>query len=126
MFGHTSGSTSTIDCSWASPADRRQKLGTGDVLIEGRDGSLHLDAYDAELRHVTLDGTVTTLKEYTVPGPSAYQAAFDSCVADFAGAIRHGRAFLSPGSDNLRTLAATLAAYESAAQGVPVDPNLTP
>jgi predicted dehydrogenase len=59
-------------------------------------------------------------------GPGTYQAAFDSCIADFAGAIRHGRAFLSPGSDNLKTLAATLAAYESVKEGTAVEPDLTP
>ncbi|MGE3270131.1 MAG: Gfo/Idh/MocA family protein [Chloroflexota bacterium] len=125
VFSHVNGVMSYIDCSWASPAYRKQKLGTGDILIEGRDGSLHLDAYEAELRHVTLDGTLTTLKQYE-EGPAAYQAAFDSCIADFAGAIRHGRPFLSPGSDNLKTLAATLAAYESVRQGGEVSPNLTP
>jgi predicted dehydrogenase len=125
VFGHTSGATSMVDCSWASPSDRQPKIGTGDMLIEGRDGSLHLDPFDAELRHVTNDGNVTVLARYE-GGPSAYQAAFDSCIADFAAAIRHGRPFLSPGSDNLKTLAATLAAYESAREGTAVDPNLTP
>jgi predicted dehydrogenase len=125
VFAHTSGATSYIDCSWASPPDRRPKMGTGDVLIEGETGSLHLDVYDAELRHVTVDGTVTVLKRYE-DTQAAYQAAFDSCVGDFAGAIRHGRPFISPGSDNVKTLAAALAAYESMNQGTAVDPNLTP
>jgi predicted dehydrogenase len=125
VFAHTDGAYSTIDCSWASPADRRPKMGAGDMLLEGRDGSLHLDPFDAELRHVALDGTVAVLKRYE-GAPNAYQAAFDSCIGDFAAAIRHGRAFLSPGSDNLKTLAATLAAYESIKSGQVVDPNLTP
>ena len=126
VFGHTSGATSMIDCSWASPTDRQPKMGAGDMLLEGRDGSLHLDPFDAELRHITNDGAVTVLKRYDSSGPSAYQAAFNSCVADFAASIRHGRSFLSPGSDNLKTLAATLAAYESMSEGTVVDPKLTP
>jgi predicted dehydrogenase len=125
VFGHPGGATSMVDCSWASPTDRQPKMGTGDMLLEGRDGSLHLDPFDAELRHVTNDGTVTVLKRYE-SGPSVYQAAFDSCIADFAAAIRHGRPFLSPGSDNLRTLAATLAAYESVKRGTAVHPDETP
>ncbi len=125
IFTHVGGAYSSIDCSWASPADRRPKMGAGDMLIEGRDGSLHLDPFDAELRHVTLDGTVTVLKSYE-GAPNAYQAAFNSCIGDFAAAIRHGRGFLSPGSDNLKTLGATLAAYESIKSGEVVDPNLTP
>ena len=126
VFGHRDGATSMVDCSWASPSDRQPKLGTGDMLIEGRDGSLHLDPFEAELRHVTNDGTVTVLKRYDGDGPRAYQAAFDSCIADFAAALRYGRGFLSPASDNLRTLAATLAAYESVKEGAVVDPNLIP
>lgn len=125
VFTHVNGVVSYIDCSWASPSDRRPKMGTGDLLIEGRDGSLHLDVYDAELRHVTLDGTVTVLKRYEET-QTAYQAAFDSCIGDFASSLRYGRSFLSPGSDNLKTLAATLAAYESVKQGGPVDPTLIP
>ncbi|MND03288.1 hypothetical protein D3C83_230390 [compost metagenome] len=69
---------------------------------------------------------MTVLERYASSGPSAYQAAFDSCIADFAAAIRYGRQFLSPGSDNLKTLAATLAAYESMAQETVVEPDLTP
>jgi predicted dehydrogenase len=100
-------------------------MGAGDMLLEGRDGSFHLDPFDAELRHVALDGTVTVLKRYE-GAPNAYQAAFDSCIGDFAASIRHGRSFLSSGSDNLKTLGATLAAYESLRTGAAVDPNLTP
>ncbi len=126
VYGHTSGATTMVDCSWASPSDRTPKMGAGDMLLEGRDGSLHLDPFDAELRHVTNDGTVTVLKRYTEPGRQAYQAAFDSCIADFAAALRHGRPFLSPGSDNLKTLAATLAAYESLKRGGVVEPHEAP
>jgi predicted dehydrogenase len=126
VFAHKSGATSMVDCSWASPTDRQPRMGAGDMLLEGRDGSLHLDPFDAELRHIANDGTVTVLKRYDSTGPSAYQAAFDSCIADFAAAIRHGRPFLSPGSDNLKTLAATLAAYESVQENTVVVPDLTP
>ncbi|MCC7368430.1 MAG: Gfo/Idh/MocA family oxidoreductase [Chloroflexi bacterium] len=125
VFGHKSGATSYVDCSWASPTDRQPKMGTGDLLIEGQDGSLHLDVYDAELRHIANDGTVTVLERYEEPR-SAYQAAFNGCIADFAGSIREGRPFISPGSDNIRTLAATLAAYESIKNNTVVDPDLTP
>ncbi|MFN8524200.1 MAG: Gfo/Idh/MocA family oxidoreductase [Chloroflexota bacterium] len=116
VLGHTSGATTLIDSSWASPSERGPSalgVGGGDTLVEGRDGSLHLDAQTAELRHVTNDG-VTVLERYGTDrrGPSQ---AFAGCIADFAGAIRHGRPFVSDGHDNLKTLAATLAAYESAA-----------
>ena len=56
-------------------------------------------------------------------GPAGIQAAFDNCIGDFAGAIRSGRPFLSSGADNLETLAATLAAYDSVALGTAVSPK---
>ena len=43
-----------------------------------------------------------------------YQAAFDSCLRDFAEGLAEGREFESTGRDNLRSLAATLACYEAA------------
>jgi predicted dehydrogenase len=126
VFGHASGAYSTIDCSWAAPSDRPMKMGTGDMLLEGQNGSLHLDPYDAELRHVTNAGS-TVLKRYgEVDRRGPGSLAFNSCIADFAGAIRHDRPFLSSGRDNLETLAATLAAYESVSRGTVVRPGEAP
>jgi predicted dehydrogenase len=123
VFGHESGGTTYLDCSWASPTDREMKVGSSDMLIEGRDGSLHLDPYDAELRHITNDG-VTVLKCYGGGGRQGTGSpAFTSCIADFASAVRHDRPFLSSGRDNLKTLAATLAAYESVSRGTVVSPD---
>jgi D-apiose dehydrogenase len=126
VFGHESGATTYLDCSWASPTDREMKVGSSDMLIEGRDGSLHLDPYDGELRHITNAGT-TVLKRYDTGGRQGPGSpAFTSCIADFAGAIRHGRPFQSSGRDNLKTLAATLAAYESVSRGTVVRPDDAP
>ena len=52
----------------------------------------------------------------------SFQRAFDGCIGDFAGALRGGRPFESSAEDNLRTLGATLAAYESARTGQVVRP----
>ena len=71
VFRHKSGAYSTIDCSWASPTDRRPKMGAGDMLLEGRDGSLHLDPFDAELRHIANDGTVA-VDETELPEPQPF------------------------------------------------------
>ena len=126
VFGHECGATTYLDCSWASPTDREMKVGAGDMLIEGRDGSLHLDPYDAELRLVRPGGT-TVLKRYDVPGRTGTGSpAFNSCIAEFAGAVRHDRPFQSLGRDNLKTLAATLAAYESVSRGTVVSPDDAP
>jgi predicted dehydrogenase len=129
VLGHEGGATSLIDASWAVPVERPVRLHMGDFLIEGVDGALHLDPFDAELRHVTTSGT-TVLERYgehspSIPG-SMGQGAFNSCIADFAAGLRHDRPFESSAEDNLKTLAITLASYESAASGTAVSPDDAP
>lgn len=129
VLGHQSGATSSLDASWVVPQEKPVKLGLGDFLIEGVDGALHLDPHDAQLRHVTLGGT-TVLEPYEThqaggAGPMG-QSAFDSCIGDFAAGVRHGRPFESDAADNLKTLAITLAAYESVSRGAVVTPADAP
>ena len=129
VMGHASGATSSIDASWVVPIERKVALHLGDFLIEGVDGALHLDAYDAELRHVKHDGT-TVLERYGASsiggaGPMG-QGAFNSCIGDFAAGVRHDRPFESDAEDNLKTLAITLASYESVARGTAVTPADAP
>jgi len=125
VMGHASGATSSIDASWAVPIERQVALHLGDFLIEGVDGAVHLDPYDAELRHVTTSGT-TVLERYEPSSPGGAgplgQGAFNSCIADFAAGVRHDRPFESSAEDNLKTLAITLASYESVARGTAVTP----
>ena len=129
VLGHARGATSSLDASWVVPVERKTTLHLGDFLIEGVDGALHLDPYDAELRHVQQRGT-TVLERYAPSsiggaGPLG-QGAFNSCIADFAAGVRHDRPFESSAEDNLKTLAITLAAYESAARGTVVTPDDAP
>jgi hypothetical protein len=83
---------------------------------------LHFDQAAGELRHITNDGT--SVIERSPPPPRSIPAAFDNCRADLAGGVRWQRPFLSSAEDNLRTLAATLAAYDSVAQSTVVAPEL--
>jgi predicted dehydrogenase len=122
VMGHTNGVTTLIDASWASPSERPRAGAAGDLLLEGRDGSLHFDALTGELRHITFDDT--RVIESFAQQPSGPSAAFGGCIADFAAAIRHDRPMMSDGRDNLKTLAATLAAYESVERGTAVRPAL--
>jgi D-apiose dehydrogenase len=129
LMGHASGATSSIDASWVVPVEKPTKLHLGDFLIEGPDGALHLDPFDAELRHVKHDGT-TVLERYVQSsiggaGPMG-QGAFNSCIADFAAGVRHDRPFESSAEDNLKTLSITLASYESVARGTAVSPADAP
>ena len=54
------------------------------------------------------------------------QGAFNSCIGDFAAGVRHDRPFESSAEDNLKTLAITLASYESVARGTAVSPADAP
>jgi len=124
VLGHASGATSLLDASWVVPRERQPKLHLGDFLIEGSEGGLHLDPYDAELRLVTREGT-RVLERYADrdhPLPDA----FASCIGDFASGVRYDRPFESSAEDNLKTLAITLATYESASRGTVLSPDEAP
>jgi len=115
VLGHMSGATSSLDGSWASPAepppwpsDRE-----GDIVVEGRDGVLHFSPGSGDLRLTTADGSRVVARHPDIE--AGFQRAFDACIGHFVRCVRSGDPFESPASDNLRTLAATFAAYESAA-----------
>lgn len=115
ILRHMAGGTSMIESSWASPADPDEPRREGDILLEGRDGSLHFDPATLELRLVRSTG-IEVLERYGDLGES-FQAAFTGCIGHVAAAIRTGAAFESSAADNLRTLAATLASYDSLRHG---------
>lgn len=123
VLGHTGGATSALDGSWAVPAEPPPWPSTreGDVVVEGRDGVLHFSPANGDLRLTTADGSRVVASYPNVE--AGFQRAFDSCIGHFARRVRAGEPFESPASDNLRTLAATFAAYESAAAGQAVAPD---
>jgi predicted dehydrogenase len=111
VLGHRGGSTAVIESSWATPTDAPEIRREGDLLVEGSTGALHFDPLTLELRLIQESG-VEVLARYP-DLDRAFQQAFDGCIGHFAHAVRHGQPFESPADDNLRTLAATLAAYDS-------------
>lgn len=121
VLGHDGGGTSLIESSWATPSDESAPRREGDVLIEGAEGAIHFDPGALELRLVR-GGSVEVVQTY----PSldrAFQSAFDGCIGHFAACLRTGQTFESPAEDNLRTLAATLAAYDSLERGTVAFPE---
>jgi len=116
VLGHAAGATSQLDGSWANDAEPPGPTREGDVVIEGTEGVLHFAPHERELRLVKLGGETTVLARYGEMGGS-FQSAFTGCVGDFARAVRTDRPFESSAEDNLKTLGATLAAYESARTG---------
>jgi predicted dehydrogenase len=109
--GHIDDATSLVESSWANPTDNPTIRREGDVLLEGADGALHFDPTTLDLRLIRPD-EVTTVAQYDSLD-RAFQQAFDACLTHFAHAVRFGESFESPAEDNLKTLAVTLAAYDS-------------
>jgi len=104
--------------------------GPGGIEVCGTEGRVSVrytaggTAPWAPLEHVLVEtgaGTRIALTGRDDRGPLGLSRtlhdSFDHVVADFAEAVLDGRPPASPGADGLRTLEATVAAYESAARG---------
>jgi predicted dehydrogenase len=111
LNGHVGGATSLVESSWANSTDSPTIRREGDILLEGAEGALHFDPTTLTLRLIRPD-EITTVAQYDSLD-RAFQQAFDACLGHFARAVRLGEPFESPADDNLKTLAATLAAYDS-------------
>ncbi len=111
LLGHANDGTSLIESSWAAPPTTLEPRREGDVLLEGANGALTFDAATLELRLARF-GSVEVVARYDSLA-TAFQSAFDGCLGHFAAAVRHGQPFESPAEDNVRTLAVTLAVYDS-------------
>jgi predicted dehydrogenase len=119
MYGHVGGGTSLIESSWGTPSTFTNPRHEGDILVEGSEGAVFWDMAAREVRLARHDNTIEVVKRYD-DLPRAFQASFDGCIGHFANAVRFGTPFRSSGDDNVKTLAATLAAYDSLKQGAVV------
>jgi len=116
VLGHERGATSSLDGSWGVPPD--SALGSsreGDIVVEGKDGVLHFSPLTGDLRRTTSDSSLVIARFPDIE--ASFQQAFNACIGHFAECVRKGQPFQSSAADNLRTLAATFAAYDSAASG---------
>jgi predicted dehydrogenase len=124
----------SVDISWAShaPADLPTML--EEVVIEGDGGSLALVPNQGSGDHLRLTlplprervphdrgrpwSQVLTTAHPVHDGDiaAAYQASYDAAQAHFAECLRAGRLPETHAADNLRTLRASFAAYQSAAE----------
>jgi D-apiose dehydrogenase len=111
VFDHAGGATSLHDASWVTPGGPPDGVGLGDVVAEGGKGVLHYSRERNTVRLSTLGGTtiVASYPDYA----AVNQAGFTNCIGHFAQAVRTGGPIDSEARDNLKTLRATLAAYES-------------
>lgn len=114
ILGHAGGVTSSHDASWVTPG------GSPDDeyhtwRAEGRDGALDFSQRTGELR--LIDARAVRVLDRYPDWVTPHQQAFTACLGHFAHAVRSGEPFRSSARDNLRTLAATLAAYDSVTSG---------
>jgi len=115
-----SGVTGVIDISWRThvPADKKPLI-RGNVdpfVVEGDAGTIELDPYQDDSIIVA---TATNTQRYSArPGMTpgeAYQESFTNTQRHVAQSLRSGQPAQNEVTDNLETLAAVFAAYESAA-----------
>ncbi len=124
----------SVDISWASHSPEELPTMLEDVLIEGDAGSVALIPNQG---HGDLLQLVKPLSDERVPvdrgrawSPlvtqarpahdgdiaAAYQASYDAAHGHFVECLRTGRESETSAADNLKTLRATFAAYQSAAE----------
>jgi D-apiose dehydrogenase len=119
VLGHAGGATSSHDASWVTPGGAPDEAQYA-WRAEGRDGALDYSQRTGELRLLDARG-MRVLDRYP-DWATPHQQAFTACIGHFAHAVRFDQPFQSSARDNLRTLAATLAAYDSVATGQAVRP----
>ncbi|PTX56526.1 putative dehydrogenase [Litoreibacter ponti] len=118
------GATCICDCSFYSKFSPEPFPNTA-AVIEGSEGTLHLDRYNQLTVHST-SGAVTRNADAEVPdwGAKPWHCVQDS-VMNFqrhAIDVMNGRAEPHPsGEDNLKTMTLALAAYDAAEQAKTVD-----
>jgi predicted dehydrogenase len=108
LLGHNDSATSTHDFTWAASSHGKSWHG-GEITVEGTQGGLRLSFDTMELRCSAKGISVNRSFDWA----SGFQLAFSGAVASFANSVRNNTGLEYEASDNLNTLAATYAAYES-------------
>jgi len=118
----TKGAVGVIDASYGTYVSGEKKgLIRGNVdpfVVEGAAGTIELDPYlDDSLIIVTDKGVQRHSARPGMTPAEAYQESFTKTQSHLVRCLRSGEMAQNELSDNLETLAAMLAAYESAATG---------
>ena len=110
------GMTGIIEDSWSAHGPARSGF-----EIEGRDGALFL-SHDKVLKlYSGQTGGIERTWEYSATSWEEQRSSVFACLfEDFLKTIRSGSNFTAQARDNLETLRLTLAAYESAENGIEV------
>lgn len=118
---HAHGTQSLVDISWATVVREGRHLVRGNVeplLVEGDRGTIELDPFAGDLMYLTdVSGTQTRPAHAGATPAQAYQDSYTACQRHFSDCLLSGAPAENEARDNLLTLAAALAAYESASSG---------
>jgi predicted dehydrogenase len=110
------GVTGLIDISWAT-LDREERFSQLErVRLEGDAGTIHLLPDQGDTLQITSGGETQRRPAFDVTPEEAYQASYTAAQRHFVECLREGQSPETEASDSLKTLAATFAAYESAAR----------
>ena len=140
-FGKEGDIVATIDISWSTVAGQELPTVLEEVTIEGERGTVALvpNRGDGDLVRITqflpddrmpVDRerpwspiTTTSLPAHDGDIAAAYQASYNAAHGHFAECLRSGRLPETHAGDNLKTLSAVFAAYQSAEENrvIPLD-----
>jgi predicted dehydrogenase len=115
-----SGATGLIDISWGShvPSEKRLARGSLDTfIVEGEQGTLELDPYQEDsISMTTANHTKRWAARPDLTRAAIYQESYNNTQNHFIQCLRSGEPAENEARDNLKTFAATIAAYASAAR----------
>jgi predicted dehydrogenase len=118
-----------IDISWASilaqPDTMNLDTRPENIIIEGDKGTIELPEYGNVIR-VTTESTTSEQPAYEGTPLEAYQASYTAAQRHFMECLRSGQLPETEARDNLKTLMATFAAYESAAKNQVINLKYNP
>lgn len=112
-----------IDISWATVVGKTRESQLEQVTVEGDRGSLKLLPDQEDVLQLTTYREQWRQPAFDVAPDEAYQASYTAAQRHFAQCLRLRRRPETDAVDNFKTLAATLAAYESAARNQPAVPE---
>jgi predicted dehydrogenase len=111
-----------IDISWATVGRGASSSQLERMTLEGDEGTIELLPDQGDILRVTTKREAWQRPAFDVKPEEAYQASYTAAQRDFIECLREGRLPETVASDNLKTLAATMAAYESAAKNQVIHP----
>lgn len=108
------GITGLIDISWATVDRKERRSQLERVTLEGDAGTIHLLPDEDDTLQITTRSGTQRWPAFDVTPEAAYQASYTAAQRHFIECLREGRVPETEARDNLKTLAATFAAYEAA------------